>query len=275
MTKFTGGLFSILLGYWIWQLAFPIANVTDDPKQKKNISLKWNDSLFKHLPKNIDTSIIIYDLNHTPLKFYQYVKPVFNHEAIIVQDRGEWKLHRLTEKSHDSLVKDDYAIASHEKRAAYAAKDTIMSWKIKLNKIAEALDRADYVLVLKSKRKLQLLKKGKIIKSFSINLGRTPVGNKVFSGDGKTPEGIYHLDDKWNREDEFYKSIKLSYPNFKDREIAQRRGVKPGYGILIHGTKANRKNAKDWTAGCIALQNNDMDTLFKYVGEGTLIEVRK
>lgn len=278
MAKYALGFFSLLIGYCMWQLFSPISvpsNPKDDPKQKKNTGIKWNDTLFKKLPKNIDTTIIIYDLNGTPLRFYQYVKPVFNHEAIIVQDRGEWKLHLLTEKSHDSLIKDDFAVASQEKRAAYLEKDTITSYNVKLHKIAKVLARADFVLVLKSKRKLHLLKKGKIIKTFNINLGRSPVGNKVSSGDGKTPEGIYHLDDKWDREDEFYKSIKLSYPNFKDREIAQKRGVKAGYGILIHGTKPTKKNAKDWTAGCIALQNKDMDTLFNFVGEGTPIEVRK
>ena len=272
------GLFlflSLIMGYCVWQHLYMVSKPTNDLKQQENTGIKWHDSLFKHLPKNMDTNIILYDLNRTPLKFYQYVKPVFNHEAIIVQDRGEWKLHRLTEKSHDSLIRDDFAVASHEKRAAYAKKDTLKSWRVKLDKIMEVLARADYVVVLKSKRKLHLSKKGKIIKSFNINMGWAPLGNKVSEGDGKTPEGIYHLDDKWDREDDFYKSIKLSYPNFKDREIAQKRGVKTGYGILIHGTKPNKKNAKNWTAGCIALQNNDMDTLFKYVGEGTIIDVRK
>lgn len=268
-------LFSLGIGYCIWHQLSTKHETKDERKQLENTGIKWNTSFLKHLPKNMDTSLIVYDLNLTPLKFSQYVAPVFNHEAIIYQDRGKWRLHRLTERSQDSLFKDDFAVASKERRAAYIERDTIQSWKVKLDKIAIALARADYVVAQKQSRKLYLLKKGKILKIFNMTMGWAPVGNKEFEGDGKTPEGTYYLDDKYYRDDDFYASIKLSYPNFKDREIATKRGVKVGYGVLIHGTKPNKTNAKNWTAGCIALQNKDMDTLFKYVGEGTLIDIRK
>lgn len=268
-------LLILVIGYCIWQQTYNVPETKEERKRRENTGIKWDDSLFKDLPKHLDTSIIVLDLNRTPLKFSQYIVPVFNHEAIIYQDRGEWRLHRLTEKSQDSLFKDDYAVASKERRAAYIETDTLKSWKVKLDKIAEVLARADYVVVMKKSRKLYLFKKGKPIRTFNMTMGWAPIGNKEFEGDGKTPEGTYHLDNKYYRDDEFYASINLSYPNFKDREIAKKRGVKAGYGVLIHGTKPNKRNAKDWTAGCIALQNNDMDTLFKYVGAGTLIDIRK
>jgi L,D-peptidoglycan transpeptidase YkuD (ErfK/YbiS/YcfS/YnhG family) len=268
-------LLSLVVGYCVWQQVYNVQETKEERKQRENTGIKWNDSLIKYLPKNIDTTVVVYDLNNTPLKFSQYIVPVFNHDAIIYQDRGAWRLHRLTERSQDSLFKDDFAVASKERRAAYLERDTIQSSKIKFDKITSVLARADYVVALKKSRKLYLFKNGKPIKILNMTMGWAPVGNKEFEGDGKTPEGIYHLDNKYYRNDEFYASINLSYPNFNDREIAKKRGLKAGYGVLIHGTKPNKINAKNWTAGCIALQNNDMDTLFKYVGEGTLIDVRK
>ena len=268
-------LFFSTIGYCVWLQVYNVPETKDEKKNRENTGIKWDDSLLKYLPKNMDTSIIVYDLNRTPLKFSQYVVPVFNHQAIIYQDRGAWRLHRLTEKSQDSLFKDGFAVASKERRQAYFEKDTVKSWKVKLSRIAEVLARADYVVAMKKNRTLYLFKKGKVIRTFNMTMGWAPIGNKEFEGDGKTPEGTYHLDNKYYRNDEFYASINLSYPNFKDREIAKKKGVKVGYGVLIHGTKPNKITAKNWTAGCIALQNNDMDTLFKYIGEGTLIDVRK
>ena len=106
-------------------------------------------------------------------------------------------------------------------------------------------------------------------------MGGKPLGNKEYEGDRKTPEGIYHLDVNYNRPDKFYRSFMISYPNLADKERASKKGLKPGSGILIHGTSINRKNAKDWTNGCIALTNPEMDSLFNHVLDGTKIEIIK
>ena len=150
-------LLLLVIGYCIWQQLYNVPETKNERKRRENTGIKWNDSLLKHLPKHLDTSIIVLDLNRTPLKFSQYVVPVFNHEAIIYQDRGEWRLHRLTEESQDSLFNDDFAVASKERRAAYIEKDTLKNWKVKLNKIAEVLARADYVVVMKKSRKLNII----------------------------------------------------------------------------------------------------------------------
>lgn len=244
-------------------------------ERRKNTGVKWHDSLMNHLPNGIDTSIIVKDINGTPLKFAQYVKPVFNHDAIVYQDRGEWRLHRLTERSQDSLKKDDYAVASSERWEAYRNPDTIMDWRVKLDNLSHILAQADYVLVLKAQRKMLIKRKGKTVKTFNINMGWAPVGHKEREGDGKTPEGLYHLDRKYDRSDKFYKSYWISYPSIKERQAAKRKGIDPGFGVSIHGTSPGKTNAKDWTAGCIALQNKDIDTLFNYIADGTLIEIRK
>ena len=248
-----------------------------DARQKvlRNTGVKWNDTLMKHLPLNMDTTILVADLHGNKLKFHQYIRLIFNHEAIVFQDKGTWRLHRLTKSAQDSLHKQDIAIARSERFQAYRTADTITNATEKLIAIAKILNQADYILVLKGKRKMLVSKKGKLLFTLPIDLGFAPVGNKIKDGDGRTPEGIYYLDLKYSRSDKYYKSYWISYPNDKDKLTAQKNGVKAGEGVMIHGTTPSKTNAKDWTAGCIALQNNDIDTLFNYVSDGTVIEIRK
>lgn len=246
-----------------------IVDRANDP----NAGIVWNDTLYKHLPPVLDTSIIVHDVNGVALKFRQYIGPVFNKDAYIYQDRGVWRLQRRSLGARDTLKNDDHAVARINRWGAFLT-DTEKSWQVKLNTIAHILAQADRVLVLKSKRQLVLQRKGIDIKTFQINLGKTPVGKKEFENDGKTPEGLYDLDFKYTRNDVYYKSMLISYPNDREKLNAKVNGKKPGMAVMIHGTKPDKTKAKDWTAGCIAMQNKDMDTLFDLVAEGTLIEIR-
>ncbi len=259
-------VFTIYLGLFI-----PIHQST----LQQGLAVKWHDSLFNHLPQGIDTTILVADSKGSVLKFRQYIKPLFNHEAIIYQEKGAWKLHRTTKSAYDSMSRDDFAVARVERAAAFRTIDTVKSWQIKLEKIAHDLAQADYVLVIKNQRKMFIQRKGKNIITFPIELGFKPVGKKVFEGDGKTPEGIYHLDNKYYRDDKFYKSFWISYPNETEKAIAKSKGSRAGVGIMIHGTNKANTNATDWTAGCIALQNKDIDILFNRVASGTIIEIRR
>ena len=138
---------------------------------------------------------------------------------------------------------------------------------------------ADRVLVLKKERKLLLLSGNKTLKTYSISLGGNPVGPKAREGDHKTPEGIYVLDRR-NPHSRFYKSIHISYPSTKERAQAQGQGVSPGGDIMIHGLpngygwvgKAHRLH--DWTDGCIAVTNEEMDQIWRAVPDGTPVEIR-
>lgn len=139
---------------------------------------------------------------------------------------------------------------------------------------------ADFVLVDKSDRKLYLYSNGKVIKIFNVSFGGDIKGPKVKKGDKKTPEGIYYLDYK-NPRSRFYKSIHISYPNKKDRQKAKELGVDPGGDIMIHGQVASRgdpmiwfKTVGNWTAGCIALSNKDMDELWKLIKIPTKIKIQ-
>lgn len=136
----------------------------------------------------------------------------------------------------------------------------------------------DFVRVVKSERKLMLLSGGQVIREFKIVLGGNPTGHKQQLGDQRTPEGHYTLDYK-KSDSVFYKAIHISYPNQDDMAAAEERGVRPGGQIMIHGQKKDSGRLAflseliDWTNGCIALKNDEMDELWGQITEGTKIEI--
>ena len=138
---------------------------------------------------------------------------------------------------------------------------------------------ADLVLVEKSKSRLYLMREGEAFASFRVAFGSNPKGHKQEQGDGRTPEGRYILDFK-NSGSAYYKSIHISYPNAKDRQEARKRGVDPGGDIMIHGQKNGYGRLSilvqrfNWTNGCIALSDRDMDVVWDAVKPGTPIEIR-
>lgn len=139
--------------------------------------------------------------------------------------------------------------------------------------------QADFILVEKAARRLTLMHEGQAIRTYRIVLGGNPIGDKVNQGDDRTPEGRYVIDRK-NPKSQFYLSLGVSYPDAADKADARRRGVKPGGDIFIHGTPDYIEPLytvgvfPDWTRGCIALPNKDMEEVFKLVSTGTAIEIR-
>jgi murein L,D-transpeptidase YafK len=139
--------------------------------------------------------------------------------------------------------------------------------------------RADHVVVVKKERTLELLGQGKVIKSYKVTLGGDPVGPKTKQGDHKTPEGMYVLDFR-NAHSQFYKSIHIWYPNEHDRAFAQQKGVSPGGDVFLHGLPNGygaigaAHRLKDWTDGCIAVTDEEMDEIWKAVPDGTPIEIK-
>ncbi len=144
---------------------------------------------------------------------------------------------------------------------------------------ADASLRADHVVVIKHERILQLYRDGRVIKTYKIALGENPVGPKTQQGDHKTPEGNYILDRR-NARSQFYKSIHISYPNANDRAQARAHGVPPGGDVFIHGLPngygwiGSRHRMKDWTDGCVAVTNEEIDEIWRAVPDGTPIEIR-
>jgi murein L,D-transpeptidase YafK len=145
--------------------------------------------------------------------------------------------------------------------------------------VAFSEQKADLVLVKKNESRLYLIREGKTFASFRASFGSNPKGHKQKQGDGRTPEGRYVLDYK-NSGSRYHRSIHISYPNAKDREDARKRGVDPGGDIMIHGQRngwewlAPIAQLFDWTNGCIALSNPDMDRVWEAVDAGTPIEIK-
>jgi murein L,D-transpeptidase YafK len=144
---------------------------------------------------------------------------------------------------------------------------------------APAALSAERVVVLKSQRQLVLLRDGEVLKSYRVALGRNPIRPKVKEGDGRTPEGRYIAE--WrNPDSRFHRAIRISYPNWVDRHRAWRLQVKPGHSIMIHGLPNGRQASamnhphSDWTDGCIAVTNAEMDEIWAAVELGTPIEIR-
>ncbi|WP_413520692.1 L,D-transpeptidase family protein [Psychrobacter glacincola] len=136
----------------------------------------------------------------------------------------------------------------------------------------------DKVFVDKSARILQLLSDNKVIKTYHVALGGNPIGHKQKQGDQRTPSGAYILDYK-NEKSKYYRSIHVSYPNAADKARAKKLGVNPGGDIMIHGQKngfgqlASITQRLDWTEGCIAVTNDEMDEIMAAVKVGTAIEI--
>lgn len=138
---------------------------------------------------------------------------------------------------------------------------------------------ADKVLIEKKERRLTLLSKGEVIKTYKIALGGNPVGPKERQGDNKTPEGTYIIDSR-NRDSGYHLSLHISYPNEKDKIRAKELGVSPGGDIMIHGIKnglswVGASHAEvDWTKGCIAVTDEEIEEIEKLAPNGTIVEIR-
>jgi murein L,D-transpeptidase YafK len=143
---------------------------------------------------------------------------------------------------------------------------------------ADTAAAPDRIVVIKSERKLMLMSGDTVLRSMNIALGLMPRGPKRQEGDFRTPEGRYFIEAK-NPDSDFFLSLKVSYPNASDRELARRLGVDPGGQIMIHGLPNDPRLAEasykeiDWTDGCIAVSNSDMVDLWRLTAVSMPIEI--
>jgi murein L,D-transpeptidase YafK len=138
---------------------------------------------------------------------------------------------------------------------------------------------ADKILIEKKERRLTLISRGKALKAYKIALGGNPNGPKERQGDNKTPEGTYFIDSR-SKDSPYHISLHISYPNDKDRQRARKLGVYPGGDIMIHGIKNGLSWAGelhtqvDWTKGCIAVTDEEIEEIEKLAPNGTIVEIR-
>ena len=155
----------------------------------------------------------------------------------------------------------------------------ILHFSFKPSNKLSAQSKIDKIVVLKSKRILLVYAQNQVVKTYKIALGRQPVGKKEIEGDKKTPEGNYTI---WKKgpHAKYHKYLFISYPNKSDVINAHKKNKKPGGLIYIHGL--NKRYAKvgklhtlsNWTLGCIAVTNDEIDELYKLIKVGTKIEIK-
>ena len=144
---------------------------------------------------------------------------------------------------------------------------------------AAAKPQADLIVVEKARRTMTLMNGNKVLKTYLVALGGHPVGAKERQGDSKTPEGSYVIESK-NSHSQFHLSLRISYPNATDREHAHKLSVNPGGDIFIHGlapsfSRIGALHRKmDWTNGCIAVTDQEIEEIWKLVPVGTRVEIK-
>jgi tetratricopeptide (TPR) repeat protein len=160
-----------------------------------------------------------------------------------------------------------------------ALQDKTKALEQKVFSLAIQSGAVDRILIEKKERRLTLIAQGEVLKSYKIALGGNPNGPKERQGDNKTPEGIYVVDSR-NRDSRYHLSLHISYPNRKDRKRAKELGVSPGGDIMIHGIKngfswvGDAHAEVDWTKGCIAVTDEEIEEIDKLAPNGTTVEIR-
>jgi murein L,D-transpeptidase YafK len=190
---------------------------------------------------------------------------------------------------HNVIIKDKIIATQRtqietSRQEAKGKENEIITLQEKIETLEEKMfmlrtEPADKVLIEKKERRLTLLSKGEVIKTYKIALGGNPVGPKERQGDNKTPEGTYIIDSR-NRDSGYHLSLHISYPNEKDKIRAKELGVSPGGDIMIHGFKNGHSlvgashEEVDWTKGCVAVTDQEMEEIYKLVPNGTIVEIR-
>ena len=197
---------------------------------------------------------------------------------------------------HNVIIKDKIIAAQQtqietSRQEAESKKNEIITLQEKIDPLEQKIETlenkifalrtkaADKILIEKKKRRLTLLSKGEVIKTYKIALGGNPVGPKERQGDNKTPEGAYIIDSR-NGNSGYHLSLHISYPNQKDIMRAKELGVFPGGDIMIHGIKngfswVGASHAEiDWTKGCIAVTDEEMEEIYQLVPNGTIVEIK-
>ena len=144
---------------------------------------------------------------------------------------------------------------------------------------ASTQQKADAILILKKDHVLELLAGGKVMRTYKVALGTGGLAPKEREGDGRTPEGHYIIDSR-TAESHYHKALHISYPNAEDRKRAAKLGVAPGGAIMIHGLPNGKgyigaaHRLFDWTLGCIAVTDEEIDEIWDLVPIGTPVEIR-
>jgi outer membrane protein assembly factor BamD (BamD/ComL family) len=210
---------------------------------------------------------------------------IFNIRNVVLKDQTiAAQQMQIETLRHEVQGKENEIVTRQKKIEALEKKMEALDQKI------EALDQkvfdyatqkgsVDRILIEKSARRLMLISQGEVVKTYKIALGGNPIGPKERQGDNKTPEGTYVIDGR-NMDSRFHLSLHISYPNERDKNRAKELGVSPGGDIMIHGIKngfswvGDAHTEVDWTKGCIAVTDEEIEEISKLAPNGTIVEIR-
>ncbi|WP_240732166.1 L,D-transpeptidase family protein [Geobacter sp. FeAm09] len=196
---------------------------------------------------------------------------VFTINNVVFKDRLIAEQHARIEALHHEAKRGEDEAAALQRRIRLLEQNVL--------DFAARKRSVDRIVIEKKERRLMLLSKGEVLKTYRIALGGNPDGPKERRGDNKTPEGTYVIDGK-NRNSQYHQSLHISYPNERDKKRAKELGVSPGGDIMIHGIKAGfswvgaLQANNDWTKGCIAVTDEEIEEIFKLVSLDTVVEIR-
>jgi len=184
---------------------------------------------------------------------------------------------RIETLRHEVQGKENEIVTLQKETEAFGKKNEALEQKF--FDYATQKGSVDRILIEKSARRLMLISQGEVLKTYKIALGGNPIGPKERQGDNKTPEGTYVIDAR-NRDSRFHLSLHISYPNERDKYRAKELGVSPGGDIMIHGIKngfawvGDTHAEVDWTKGCIAVTDEEIEEISKLAPNGTIVEIR-
>ena len=219
---------------------------------------------------------------------------IFHINNVTMKDRTitaqQTQIATLRQTQMETLQQKDWTIATQQGEIETLQQELKSKGNeiISLQKEIEVLEQkvfvmqkgpTDKILIEKKERRLTLISRGEVLKTYKIALGGNPNGPKERQGDNKTPEGTYVIDSR-NKDSRYHLSLHISYPNEKDKQRAKKLGVSPGGTIMIHGIKNGFSWAGefhtevDWTKGCIAVTDEEIEEIEKLAPNGTIVEIR-
>jgi tetratricopeptide (TPR) repeat protein len=232
-------------------------------------SLECFQKLIKDYPESVyrkDSEMMIFNINNVTIKD----KTIYAQQTQIETLRQE-----ITSRG-DEITTLQKKIEALQQEITNKENEIITMQK---EVLAAREGPADKILIEKKERRLTLISKGEALKTYKIALGGNPNGPKEMQGDNKTPEGTYIIDSR-NKDSRYHLSLHISYPNEKDKERARELGVSPGGDIMIHGIKngyawvGDLHKEVDWTKGCIAVTDEEIEEIDRLAPNGTVVEIR-
>jgi tetratricopeptide (TPR) repeat protein len=252
----------------LFEMGIVYAYPRNDQKDYQK-SLECFQKLIKDYPESVyrkDSEMMIFHVNNVTLKDKTIAALQTQIEALQEENKSKGNEITTLQKKIESFEQE---VKSKENEITTLQKEVF----------AIQREPADKILIEKKKRRLTLISKGKVLKTYKIALGGNPNGPKERQGDNKTPEGTYVIDSK-NENSLYHLSLHISYPNEKDKKRAKELGVSPGGNIMIHGIKngfswiGDSHTEIDWTKGCIAVTDEEIEEIDKLVPKGTIVEIR-